>query len=145
MEAWTTLYPAGKAPGLAEIAGFIANPLWEELRGFIEESYGVSPMVEYSKCSGAPGWNVKYKKGGRALCTLYPQAGAFTCMISIGRREAPEAELLLPGLTPYLQNLYQQAQPFNGGRWLMIDVTEPAVLPDVKALLHLRVRPSTKP
>ncbi|WP_423245054.1 DUF3788 family protein [Heliorestis acidaminivorans] len=26
--------------------------------------------MTYSKCSAQPGWNVKYKKSGKSLCTL---------------------------------------------------------------------------
>ena len=39
---------------------------------------------------------MKYKKSSRALCTLYPDEGQFTALITVGAKEAPEAELLLP-------------------------------------------------
>jgi len=74
---WAGLYGADRQPSEAQIAEYIANPLWENLNGFLRESYGVQPSYDYSTCSGQPGWNVKYKKGGRALCTLYPMPGFF--------------------------------------------------------------------
>lgn len=103
-----------------------------------------SPTVFYPVWStaGAPGWNVKYKKGSRALCTLYPRLGYFTCMVSVGRKETVQAELLLPSFDPYLQALYQKADVFNGGRWLMIDVISEPVLENVKELIQLRVKPN---
>ena len=32
-----------------------------------------------------------------------------------------------------------QAPPYNGGRWLMIEVTDPAILQDVKTLIAVRM------
>ncbi|KAB2952754.1 DUF3788 family protein [Heliorestis acidaminivorans] len=36
----------------------------------MEEAYQAKPHITYSKCSAQPGWNVKYKKSGKSLCTL---------------------------------------------------------------------------
>ena len=66
---WSEKYTQEFQPDLNAVAEYINSPLWTELLGFLEETYGVTPKIEYSKCSGAPGWNVKFKKGGRALCT----------------------------------------------------------------------------
>lgn len=137
---WNALYPKDSQPTLSEISHTIASPLWEELCSHLSCTYGVSPTVEHSICSGAPGWNVKYKKGGRALCTLYPAQGGFTCLVSVGSREAMEAELLLSACTDYLRNLYWSTKTFNGGRWLMIAVTSREILEDVKRLIALRVQ-----
>jgi hypothetical protein len=137
---WNELYSKGNPPDLSAVSAHVKSPLWEKLCTHLERSYSVSPTVEHSICSGAPGWNLKYKKGGRALCTLYPTQGFFTCLVSIGRKEAMEAELLLPTCTDYLKSLYWGAKPFNGGRWLMIEVTSWEILEDVKTLIALRVK-----
>lgn len=138
---WNEQYPKGSQPDLTQIRDFIANPLWDELCGYMQETYLVNPLVEHSICSGAPGWNVKYRKGSKALCTLYPAEGSFTCMVSIGSKESMEAELLLGDCTEYVRELYWQCTPFNGGRWLMIDVRTPEILADVKMLIGTRVKP----
>ncbi|QNL44854.1 DUF3788 domain-containing protein [Oscillibacter hominis] len=137
---WNTLYPKNAQPTLAEFSAYVDSPLWEQLHGHLKTTYGVVPKLEHSVCSGAPGWNLKYKKGGRALCTLYPAQGRFTCLVSIGGREAPEAEELLCTCTEDVRTLYEQAKPFQGGRWLMIDVTTPEILEDVMALIALRMK-----
>ncbi len=137
---WKELYSKGCRPDLTAIAVYIESPLWNRLCEHVESIYGISPVIEHSVCSGAPGWNIKYKKGGRALCTLYPAQGFFTCLVSVGSKEAMEAELLLPSCTSYLQELYRNTRVFNGGRWLMIEVTSEAILEDVKMLIDLRVK-----
>lgn len=136
---WTALYPPSCQPTPAQVAAYTACPQWDALCASLEQAYQVQPRVEYSRCGMAPGWNVKYKKGSRALCTLYPDAGSFTCMVSIGQKEAMEAEALLPACTPAVQKLYWDAQPFNGSRWLMIPVTDEASLTDAQNLIATRV------
>lgn len=141
---WKTSFEKDNAPALEQIAAYIASPLWAALRAHLEETYGVQPIVQYSCCTGAPGWNVKYRKSSRALCTLYPAAGKFTCMVAVGAKEAMEAELLLTVCTEYLRTLYWQTKPFNGARWMMVEVTTPEILEDVKRLISLRVRPGKR-
>ena len=61
-------------------------------------------------------------------------------MVSVGAKEAPEAELALNGCTAYVRQLYQDTAPFNGGRWMMIEVRNGEVLEDVKELIGIRMR-----
>ena len=139
--SWFQRYPKSQQPTLEQISDYIAIPLWGELCAWAEKAYQIEPKVEHSTCSGAPGWNVKYKKGGRALCTLYPDEGQFTALITVGAKEAPEAELLLPTCSDYIRELFAHTQTMNGARWLMIRVTDARVLEDVKKLIRLRVVP----
>ena len=139
---WLEAYPKSEEPTLEQIEQFIQSPLWNGLCSWAEGAYSIAPKVEYSTCSGAPGWNVKYKKSGRSLCTLYPDRGEFTALISVGVKEAPEAELLLPTCSDYIRELFARTQTFNGARWLMIRVSEAQVLEDVKKLIRLRVVPN---
>lgn len=138
---WQQAYPKDRQPTIEEIRAFIASPLFNGLCDWTQSAYEVEPKVEYSVCSGAPGWNVKYKKGGRALYTLYPDAGFFTALVTIGAKEAAQAEMLLPACTEEIRALYVRTKEFNGARWLMIRVTSEGVLEDVKNLVRLRVAP----
>ena len=138
---WLEAYPKSEEPTLQQISDFIASPLWNGLCSWAEGSYSILPKVEHSTCSGAPGWNVKYKKSGRALCTLYPDRGQFIALVTIGAKEAPEAELLLPTCSDYIRELFARTQTFNGARWLMIHISDERVLEDVKKFIRLRVVP----
>lgn len=135
---WTALYGPDRQPGEAEISAYIANPLWEDINEFLKTGYGVNPEYSYSSCSGQPGWNVKYKKAGRSLCTLYPMAGFYIALVTIGTKEQSETELAMPMCTPYIQQLFA-ATPYSAmGRWLMIHVTDEDILEDVKQLIQIR-------
>ncbi len=135
---WIELYGADRQPTKTDIAEFIANPLWEDLNAFLHANYEVEPSYSYSGCSGQPGWNVKYQKAGRSLCTLYPMPGFFIALVVIGAKEEAEAELMAPMLSEHVQGLMAGSVSVMGGRWLMINVTDERILNDVKRLIQLR-------
>jgi len=138
MMEWIKLYGPDRQPGADEIAEYIHSPLWDEMNRFLRENYEVRPSYSYSGCSAQPGWNVKYQKGGRSLCTLYPMDGFFIALVVIGAKEQAEAELVMPLCDGYTQKLFSNTAFSAGGRWLMVDVTSEAILEDVKRLIRIR-------
>lgn len=144
MTRWTERFPQALQPDLKEIDAYADSLLWKELRAFIEETYGAEPRLTYSRCALEPGWNVKYKKGSRALCTVYIRPGYVTVMLSIGAGDEDAAAVVLPACTAYTQALYQRTAASKMGRWLMIDVTAREILEDVKALLLVRAKPAKR-
>ncbi len=126
------------APSMATISTTVDNPLFDQLCRYLEAEYSVEPKVEFSQCSMQYGWNVKYKKSGRSLCTLYPMEGYFIALVVIGSREEGEMTLTLPLLSDYLQNLYHETKSCMNQKWLMINVTNEATLEDVKHCIAIR-------
>ncbi len=115
-----------------------ARERWRGLTGVIENEYGSKPLISYSVCAAQPGWNVKYKKGGKALCTLYPEPDGFTALVVLNMADMTRFDAVRPAYTPYLQSLYDNSRLFNNTKWLMIRVTDGAVLDDVIRLLRLK-------
>ncbi len=138
---WNVLYTPDNPPSLEEIGNYVDTDLWQRLNSYLQNTYQIQPKLSYSRCSMQPGWNVKYQKSGKSLCTLYPLAGYFIALVVIGSKESEEAEFMLPSYSEYTQNLYQNTAYSAGGRWLMINVTEPAILDDVINLMRIRVKP----
>lgn len=141
MVAWHELFPVGREPSMEDVADYVGNPLWDAFIRFVDEAYGAQPRIEYSRCGAAPGWNVKYKARGRALCTVYPHDGFFICMVSVGSKEKDEAEALLATADPYVRALYERSADSSMGRWLMIEITSEGILRDAEALMLLRAAP----
>ncbi len=138
---WNILYDQNNPPNLNDIDKYIGSGLWESLNAFLKDTYNIQPKLSYSRCSMQPGWNVKYQKSGKSLCTLYPMEGFFIALIVAGSKESSEVELLLPSFSKYTQDLYQKTPFSAGGRWLMINVTEREILNDVISLVQIRVHP----
>lgn len=136
---WNRTYPFNITPTAVQITAFIGSPLWDNLCSAVEARYGVSPKIEHSRCGMAPGWNVKYRKGGKSICTLYPNDGFFSCMVVIPSTLEPEAELLLQDCARYTRELYRNTRTAMGGRWLFIDVTDADILRDTLRLIDLRL------
>ncbi|AET67845.1 hypothetical protein Desor_2243 [Desulfosporosinus orientis DSM 765] len=140
---WNELFSVNQQPTYEEIKEFIGQgePFWSELLSYIDFRYQVQPKMSYSKCSAQPGWNVKYQKSGKSLCTLYPMEGYFIALIVVGAKEEEEVEMALGTFTPYVQNLYRKTSCSCGGRWLMIEARDKSVLDDIKNLIAIRVKP----
>lgn len=141
---WYKLYEENKEPSLKDVQKYIDNSLWDNINVFLQETYNIEPSVAYSGCSAQTGWNIKYKKSSKSLCTLYPMEGFFIALVVIGNKEIGETELLMPMCTGYIQDLYNKT-PFScGGKWLMVNVTDNNILEDVKNLIKIRVKPKVK-
>lgn len=138
---WSQYFEQTNEPTNDDIISFVNNPLWTELQSFIESTYQIKPILNYSQCSAQKGWNLKYRKGGKSLCVLYPMDGYFIALVVIGNKEMTEAEAYLPQASAEIQSLFAKTLYSAGGRWLMISVTSEAVLEDVKNLVQIRVRP----
>ena len=135
---WTQLFPMDRKPSVEELDQYADNPLWPELRRYLKDAYGAEPRTEYSRCGLEPGWNLKFKKGSKSLATVYLRPGYVTAMISIAPKDEPEAEGVLLACTEYTRTLYRETASSKMGRWLMLDLTSPEILEDIKALLALR-------
>jgi len=142
---WDKLFDKEHEPQDNQIKEFVDTPLWDDLTGYLQRTYNVKPKLFYSSCAMDDGfwkgWNVKYKKGGKALCTLYPKQGYFVALMPIGLREMDEAESLIPSCTAYMQNLFKQTRSGHNGKSLAIEVKNPEIIDDMKKLVALRISP----
>ncbi len=140
---WYEMFPKEKEPRDEQIKDYVSNPLWDTLAGDLTAAYNVKPKLSYSGCSmdgGAwMGWNVKYKKSGKALCTLYPKQDYFVALVAVGAKEQNEADLLAPLCGDYARELYNRSRPGHMGRSLAFEVTSEEILRDMEKFIALRV------
>jgi len=114
-----------KMPSMTEIENYItgdSRKLWKTFIADIETSYNTKPKITYSVCSAKPGWNVKYKKSGKALCTLYPENNSFTALIVLGQRDMEVFEPIRDTYSNYVNDLYDKTKLLGSTKWLMIHV-----------------------
>lgn len=138
---WDIAWPQQMKPSLADIGEWVKNPLFEDLTAWIEAAYHVEPSIEFSRCSMDRGWNVKYKKGSKALCALYIRQGWFTAMVTLGAKQVAELEVLLPTFSVSFRKLYEKTPLFNGGKWLVVDVKKEKELEEVQRLILMKAKP----
>ena len=111
-----------RQPGIAEIDAYIGNPLFGELRRRMDGEHQALYRIEYSGDKVLLGWNVKFKKAGRTLCTAYPREGHFPMLLVVAPREKQRVEALLPSLSEAFQRIYRGTQEGMGQRWLLLDI-----------------------
>lgn len=72
-------------PTESEITDFVGTELFTDLDNYLCDSYKVKPKLAYSNCAMDNnvwrGWNIKYQKSGKSLCTIYPQQGYFLVLV----------------------------------------------------------------
>ena len=135
----TGLQDKNICPAIEEIDGYIRNPLFTQFCTEIRNTFQCRETIEYSSCSWERGWNVKFKKAGKSLCTVYPREGYFTVLVVVGKKEKAAVEEMLPDCTAQLQQIYHQTQEGNGQRWLMIDLEDQdGLYDDLLRLIQIR-------
>lgn len=128
-------------PEYDEIAEYInlpAGDLWRQINDFIQQKYKSLPKTMYSVCSGKPGWNVKYQKSGKSICTLYPEKDGFVVLVVVTLDLLPFIEALSEEFTEETLQTIRTAKPFNGTKWLMLQVKNDLQLEDVKQIISLK-------
>ena len=123
-------------PTMAEIVAAIGSkqPLWENLTSFIVDRYKLkSDFAFYGKNYG---WALRFRKGGKALLSLYPGKGSFTAQIIISQEQTEKALGL--GLSKKAYKIIEDAHAYPEGRWLFIKVESEQDLKDVKQLLMVK-------
>jgi len=136
---WAQAYSSDQKPTWEQIESFVSSQYWREFTGWIQKSYDVKPSIEYSIESGNSGWNVKFRKSSKALCTIYPDKGRFVVLVVVPPSLEPEAEYLFLTLSDHTQAIFRRARPMAMGRWLMIPIDAIETVNDAQRLITLRV------
>lgn len=139
---WSELFPKDTQPSESQIREFVDTPCWDELLQYMRMTYNALPSFSHSACAMDKGfwkgWNVKFKKGGKALCTLYPKKGYFVALIPVSVKDKAKADQMILRCGTYTQRLYAERKFGRLSKSLPLEVTSKAILLDVKNLIELR-------
>ena len=114
--------------------------MWEEMIRFVYENY--RSQGEFKFYGKNYGWALRFRKGSKALLSLYPNAEGFAAQIILGEPEVEAARALKLGKK--IWETIQAAHPYPEGRWLFINVKTNKDLKDVQQLLRLKAPPGQK-
>ncbi|WHH57133.1 DUF3788 domain-containing protein [Petroclostridium sp. X23] len=141
MSKMDLILDAGYVPEMDDLTEYINQPareLWIDLNMFIQQKYNARSKITYSKCSGKPGWNLKYQKSGKSICTLYPEKNRFIALVVITIDLLPYIEGISYEFEAGVRETIKNAKPFNGTLWLMLAIENTAILENVKQLLIIK-------
>lgn len=119
-----------------------ANDCWLALSRFLAETYAVEGETKFG---GAKyGWVLSYRKGGRPLCDMFPEKGAFTALVVLGGKEAALALAELPSFGPNVRACLENTPAFHDGKWLWIRVQDRRDVEDIQRLVLMKRKPARK-
>jgi len=119
-----------------------AAPAWVDLRQYIADYYTFMPEMDFGGKNY--GWMIRYRRSGKTLCSLYPERGAFTALVVLGRQESEKAFAMIDELTPHVAGILRDAKPLHDGRWLWIRVISTDDADSIKRLLAAKRKPKKR-
>lgn len=112
---------------------------WLDLREYLEENYDFEPqIVFYGKKYG---WTIRYRRSGKTLCSLFPEKGAFTALVVLGKKEVERVLSSIDEYSDGVLGVIENTEHLHDGRWLWIRVLTMEDTADIKKLLAAKRKP----
>lgn len=127
---------------MSELLGTELYDLWLKLCAAIDEKY----EMEHLWNNGGKEWlyEYKYRRGGKTLCALYARENCVGFMVIMGKAEREKFEAFRPELSKEIQKLYDEAETYHDGKWIMFMPKDLSLLTDYIRLLEIKRRPNRK-
>lgn len=134
-----------KVPANEEMIALIGQSLfevWIKLSDLIESKYDMERLWN----SGGKKWTYeyKYRRGGKSLCALYAKENVFGFMIIFGKDERVKFEASRSDYSLKVQRIYDEATTYHDGKWMMFELTDTSLFPDMEKLLLIKRKPNKK-
>ena len=137
--AYQRLLDEKNKPSDKEIAKFIGAtvlPRWKDLRNFLSANYDFTPELIYY--GSKYGWCFRYRRKGKTLCVLYPEKGAFTVLVTLGKKEIGEVNENLALFNKDTQRVFVDAHQYHDGKWIYKRVLKRRDVEDVRGLISIK-------
>ena len=131
-----------RKPDSREIKSFIGDQVatkWLEMEDFLKTHYDFKPETVFY--GNKYGWTVRYRKSGRTLCSLFPEKGSFTVLITLGKKESDLVLSMKNELSSQIFKVIQESRQLRDGRWLWIRILKPNDITDIKKILAVKRKP----
>ena len=134
-----------KIPNAEEMTALVGQPLydaWNKLCAFIDEKYEMECL--WNKGGKAWTYEYKYRRGGKTLCALYARKNCVGFMMILGKDERAKFEAERNHYSKQVQEIYDAANTYHDGKWVMFEPIDPAMFPDFMKLLSIKRKPNRK-
>ena len=134
-----------RIPDGGEMTALVGKPLydvWRALCALIDETYDMDRLWN----AGGKAWKYeyKYRRGGKTLCALYARENCVGFMVILGKDERLKFEADRENYTEEVRSIYDKAQTYHDGKWLMFELADASLFPDFIRLLNIKRRPNRK-
>ncbi len=127
---------------LESIVGLDKVNIFYDFVDAITSLYEIEPTWN----NGGKKWTYEYKfrKGGKTLCAFYFKENTLGFMLIFGKDERAEVEGIRHQLSSAVMDVYDNAQTYHDGKWVMLNLTDHAFLEDIKKLLFIKRKPNRR-
>ena len=134
-----------KIPAPEEMIALVGKPLydvWNKLCASIDEKYDMERLWN----TGGKAWKYeyKYRRGGKTLCALYARENCVGFMVILGKDERLAFEADRENYSEEVQALYDAAQTYHDGKWIMFEPVDTSLFQDFIRLLGIKRKPNRK-
>ena len=127
---------------MTALVGKSLHDVWNRLCALIDEIYDMDRL--WDKGGKAWKYEYKYRRGGKTLCALYARENCVGFMIILGREERLKFEADRESYSEEVQRIYDEAQTYHDGKWIMFEPTDHSMFDDFMKLLRIKRKPNRK-
>ena len=132
-------------PNTEQMTDLVGKSLWEKwekLCALIDEKYDMDCLWN----NGGKAWKYedKYRRGGKTLCTLYARENCVGFMVILGKDERLKFEKDRENYSKEVQQIYNEAQTYHDGKWIMFEPIDTSLFDDFIRLLGIKRKPNRK-
>ena len=130
-------------PNTEQLTMLLGKPLyeiWNQLCTLIDEKYEMERLWG----TGGKAWTYeyKYRRGGKTLCALYARENCVGFMVIFGKDERQKFEQDREDYAEEIQRVYDEAQTYHDGKWIMFEPADTALFDDFMRLLRIKRKPN---
>ena len=134
-----------RIPDEKQMISLVGEPLyeiWVKLCARIDEKYDMERLWN----TGGKSWNYeyKYRRGGKTLCALYARKNCIGFMVILGKDERLKFEKDRESYSKEVLRLYDEAQTYHDGKWIMFEPADTSLFNDFIRLLEIKRKPNRK-
>ena len=127
---------------LTALVGKSLYEVWDQLCALIDEKYEMDRLWN----TGGKAWKYeyKYRRGGKTLCALYARENCVGFMVILGKGERAKFEADRENYSKEVQELYDKANTYHDGKWIMFEPVDTSLFQDFLGLLKIKRKPNKK-
>lgn len=127
---------------MTTLVGKSLYEIWSQLCALIDEKYDMDCL--WSKGGKAWKYEYKYRRGSKTLCALYARENCIGFMIILGKEERLKFEKERDSYANEVQRIYNEAQTYHDGKWMMFEPRDTSLFDDFIRLLMIKRKPNRK-
>ncbi len=112
---------------------------WDEIRKYLDSNYDFMPELDFM--GKKYGWSFRYRRKNKTLCVLFPESGAFTVLITMGKKEIEEANNNFSAFNKSTQRVFSDARQYHDGKWIYKRVLNNSDCRDAELLITIKKKP----